>query len=566
MKYEDLMSHVGKFGIFQKLIAAAMCLNYFAIGLVLMYNVFILYTPPHQCKLGLTENLTTSNATEIPRNEIYESNGTATENPLRSGECYSYGVSGAYNYTQQACTSGWTYDTVEGVTSITTEFDLVCTQAWIKPFIQSIQLGGVMAGSILGGILSDKYGRRRTLLFHGALLIASIFLLGNMPSIEAIEVFSFILGFASSTTTATSVVILHENIPPKSIAFFGFLQMSFSSLGYAFMSLFDFLVPNWRHLMTGTGIITSVVLLPSLFVPETVRWSLENENEKETLKLLETIAKVNCVNTEEKSVKLTLRQADDRKITPDCESAQPLQIKTKIKEGTLDLFKLPFLRRRFIILGISWFSVGLVYFAFGFNTDNLGVSRHLGACLAALMDIPSNIIGFLLVRTIGKRKAFITLSSMAGVFFLLTPGLRKVNVWVGMVSAMLGKLFASGIISLMIVTTPDFFPTSLRNQAFGACFSIGRLGGMLSPFVIYLGENVFEIFPFILMSVMVCAAAVCVFFLPETTGRPLPNTMHEAELLEKYRVRVSCCKKDKRNLYDDDGGELRVMQIEETLS
>ena len=36
------------------------------------------------------------------------------------------------------------------------------------------------------------------------------------------------------------------------------------------------------------------------------------------------------------------------------------------------------------------------------------------------------------------------------------------------------------------------------------------------------------------MSVMVFAAAICFYLLPETSGRPLPSTMHDAVMLERW--------------------------------
>ncbi|XP_076805777.1 solute carrier family 22 member 1-like isoform X1 [Clavelina lepadiformis] len=535
MMYEQLMKHVGEFGSCQKFIAAATCMGYYVIGLFLLYSVFILYTPPHQCNFGGANNFS-SNGSILEMESNFDSSNENKTFSNSNLHCDDFVKKHDYNQPQERCRVTWKYNTEKGITSVATEFGLVCERAWMKPLIQSIQIGGVMAGSLLGGIISDRIGRRRTIIPVAIILVISDFLLVIMPSIYGIQTFIFFLGFASAILSTTYVVILHEYTPAHELMLLAFFQMSCCSFGYATMSLLQFLFPNWRHMTIATGVLASLMLLPTLFVSETVRWSLENQSTKKTFQLLKKIAEINKVDLSDTQVMTMLINAEETKRNESEKNERNsnyLKIQSKFTDTYLDLIKVPILRKRILALGFAWFAACLAYYAFGFNTDNLGISRYLGACLSALMEVPGDVISFFMVRRIGKVKTFVTVSLSSGILFLLTAGLQKVNVWAGAVSAMFGKLFSTIMYSLVLVSAADFFPTSLRNQAFAVCYCIGRFGSLFSPFVVFLGENVFEIFPFILMSVVVFAAAICFYLLPETSGRPLPSTMRDAVMLER---------------------------------
>ena len=51
---------------------------------------------------------------------------------------------------------------------------------------------------------------------------------------------------------------------------------------------------------------------------------------------------------------------------------------------------------------------------------------------------------------------------------------------------MLGMCGASGMFGAVFFYTPELFPTNMRTQALGMASFAGRLGGMLSPFMVDL--------------------------------------------------------------------------------
>ena len=59
-----------------------------------------------------------------------------------------------------------------------------------------------------------------------------------------------------------------------------------------------------------------------------------------------------------------------------------------------------------------------------------------------------------------------------------------------MVSAMLGMVGASGMFGAVFFVTPELFPTDMITQASGLSSFMGRLGGMLAPFMTDLEKEI----------------------------------------------------------------------------
>jgi len=62
------------------------------------------------------------------------------------------------------------------------------------------------------------------------------------------------------------------------------------------------------------------------------------------------------------------------------------------------------------------------------------------------------------------------------------------------ICSMTGKFFISISFVMIYLFTGDFFPTLVRNQAYGAASFSGRIGGIVTPYFLYLGRSNFESF------------------------------------------------------------------------
>lgn len=55
---------------------------------------------------------------------------------------------------------------------------------------------------------------------------------------------------------------------------------------------------------------------------------------------------------------------------------------------------------------------------------------------------------------------------------------------------MVGKFGITTAFCVVYAVTAELFPTVIRNMAMGTCSMAARIGTIISPFIIYLGETV----------------------------------------------------------------------------
>ncbi|XP_056659705.1 solute carrier family 22 member 20-like [Monodelphis domestica] len=87
------------------------------------------------------------------------------------------------------------------------DWDLVCGQKPLKSIVQTIYMGGQQAGSIVFGILSDRYGRRTMLLCSSLMATIVGSCASFMPTYAGYVVFLFLNGVALTGVTITCLCL-----------------------------------------------------------------------------------------------------------------------------------------------------------------------------------------------------------------------------------------------------------------------------------------------------------------------------------------------------------------------
>ena len=113
---------------------------------------------------------------------------------------------------------------------------------------------GVGVGSFLFGWISDRWGRRFTVLTSFILTDLSIFLTVLAPSYSFYVFLRLFAGFSSSSLLSTSFVIVGEIVGPSSReSAQNFVQSSFT-FGMIILGLVAMSVKNWRRLAAVTAV------------------------------------------------------------------------------------------------------------------------------------------------------------------------------------------------------------------------------------------------------------------------------------------------------------------------
>ncbi|XP_025025113.1 solute carrier family 22 member 4-like isoform X2 [Python bivittatus] len=163
--YDEIIAFLGEWGPFQRLIFFLLSASIIPNGFNGMSAVFLAGTPEHRCRVPDSANLSAAwlNAS-IP---LEERGGRQ----VRS-QCSRYRLEALINFSarnlepgrdvdlsqlgQEKCLDGWEYSQEVYLSTIVTEWNLVCDNDWKAPLTTSLFFVGVLLGSFISGQLSDK--------------------------------------------------------------------------------------------------------------------------------------------------------------------------------------------------------------------------------------------------------------------------------------------------------------------------------------------------------------------------------------------------------------------------
>ena len=377
--------------------------------------------------------------------------------------------------------------------------------------VVAITLLGWGIGGIVGGLLADYIGRKRTMIF--AILAYSITTGLTAVSFDWVSFafLRFLVGIAIGSEWATGSSMMAELWPDHARGRGAGLMQCGIGIGN-FVASFVWLYvgslgPNsWRYVYL-IGILPALLTLwIRSSIPESEKWEQANERRKAALA---------------RHRSGTALAAEELALT---------------RFTAADLFVSPELRRRTIVALLLSLTTTLAWW---------GVSSWLppyAASLAAKADLPQQqwaayagmaynfggIVGYIclgfLADWIGRRPTAMLYFAMA---FVMTPVLflwtEDLNLL--LLAAGINGFFTLGQYSWMPVWLPELFPTRSRGTGIAFVFNAPRFIAFLGP--LFAGTLIVQFGGFgkaaMIFACIYFLGFVAAPFLPETKGRPLPE-------------------------------------------
>ncbi|XP_059377007.1 solute carrier family 22 member 7b.1 isoform X1 [Carassius carassius] len=529
MKFESILDETDGFGRYQIALVLLMFIPRITIPCHFLLNNFIAAIPSHHCNIsflgseGIFENLTQEErlTVSIP----VQDDGTPASCHMFSYPQFHL-LSNSSSPSEVAvvqCQNGWQYDNSTFISTLATQFDLVCKKRGLAKASATIFFVGVMAGTVFFGVLCDKYGRRSMLLVSYVSAIVFSVVSAFSSNYIMFAAFRFLTGFALTGITNISVVLSIEWVDTKHRTFIGVFGSISWSLGNMLLAGFAYLVTDWRMLIIT---VTSPLLVATgiwWWIPESARWLIANGKTETAYKYLQKCATFNK------------RRDFTSRVKPEALST----VMTAEHQGHsytyMDLFKTPQLRRLSIFTGIVWYGVASTYYGISLNITGFGLDLYLTHFIYAAIEVPAKILIYFSLNKVGRRVTQTGTLVLTG-FCILINIITPTEYWTfRTVIAVLGKGLSEASFTTVFLYTTELYPTVMRQNGVGYASFMARLGASISPLIMLL-EDIRKLLPEVIFCTVAIFSGLIAWLLPETNNTRLPETIEDIEEIRKKPI------------------------------
>ena len=376
---------------------------------------------------------------------------------------------------------GWAMDAFE-VTLIGNVLGALRKRFHLGSDAMSLILGAWFAGLMLGaagfGYLADRYGRRRiflgSLVLYGVTTLAAAF----APNLAALLILRLLAGIGVGAEYSAINAAIAELVPSRARGRASALVLNFWPLGSLVAALLSWLVLSalppdlgWRVVFGFGGLIALSSAWLRRHLPESPRWLESAGRGREALAIVNGI-----------EAGMTNLPAPE---------ATPIRHRVQREQHAL----LTLLRRypaRLALGAVLDFAEASGYYGlFAFLPLVVLPALHLAPSQLPLFYLAGSIGallgGFAAALLLDRWGRFATVTSFYLATALGTIALAfatDLGVLVLGAGFALLNLLATGSWIAAYPTFSELFPTSLRASGIGASVAVGRIGAMMSPFLV----------------------------------------------------------------------------------
>lgn len=533
MHFDELLGVLGEFGPYQKFVYFLVCLPSIIAAFHMVNSVFLLGIPKHRCKLPNYPNDTflSQGPAHDDLIKAFIPTELSADNDVIYKQCYVFSTPGSGNATggpEQSC-SAWVYDRTVYENTFASEQNLICGKAIWASNAKMVFFAGVFVGALLLGALSDKIGRKKTLILSVLGLLASSLAVAWADNFYLFCVLRFIVGFCCAGTFMSAFVLGMEIVGPSKRLWAGIVIEYFFALGLVLLCLVGYLVREWKYNEIVLSVPSAIILVYWWLLPESPRWLINRGKFEEAKVIIRKIAKRNKVEVTEKQLDSLERD--------------------ETATGQLwHLFTSRVLFVRTIVIFINWCVVSMVYYGLSLNSGNLAGDFYLNFFLTGLVEFPAYTLCLVLLDRVGRKKlhcACMVLGGLACISTIFTVLYieKRHQMYTTVILAMLGKIGAAAAFAVIYVWSAELYPTVVRNAGMGASSSCARVGGMVSPYIADLstlvGGHFGQALPLVVFGASSVIAGLLSLILPETLGTNLPETIEDGKEFPNHEKKAA---------------------------
>ncbi|KAH7937654.1 hypothetical protein HPB49_014153 [Dermacentor silvarum] len=373
--------------------------------------------------------------------------------------------------TNDSCTS-WEFNVPDRKVSIVSEWDLVCDRAWWTERSTVTYTLGAIVGIILAATLSDRLGRRTSLLICLLAMSAAGLSLSTASSPYFYTVLRFCVAVCVTPIAVISTVLVSEVVTPRDLAVYVMtLQLGNSGASMA-LGWLNRTAGSWRY-------VTVIAMVPILLLffqfgstSESPRWLVRTRDYNRAQRILLGAARKNGVEP----IRALNFWTKARGRLENLEITLP-------KKKPSPMYCLVWVTWRWttIILLTTWFTLGYVYYAvvlsyirMTYMIFNFDVRGALGP--------PTLVLAYLLAETLGRRPSVAMALATTGITAVLTFFFAKFDDLMTVLALVCMSAINVAAAQLPLLTLEQY-PSALRAPSYCSAMLAGQLGALAAPFV-----------------------------------------------------------------------------------
>ncbi|GAA4987012.1 putative MFS transporter [Nonomuraea thailandensis] len=429
---------------------------------------------------------------------------------------------------------GYTFD---GMDSAVVAFLLPSAQeAWGLSngqlgFIGSATPFGFLFGATVAGLLGDRIGRKKVMMYALAFYAVFSVVAAFAPNYEVFLGARVLAGAGAGAESAIIAPFLSEFVPAKRRGWFIGALAGFFSFGFVMAALIGrFVVPTfddgWRIAQVITALPIVMLLWWRRSLPESPRFLLQQGRAAEAEAVVADLER-----RVERATGQPLPPVPETAVAPASGGAPKVNLFSALR-----FLWSPAMARRTAVIWLVWFVITFSYYGFFSWIPTLLVQRGITvtksfefSIIIYLAQIPGYFsAAWLSERMDRKNTIALYLAGSAVSAFWLSQ--MDSPVTITLAGAVL-SFFLNGTYAGVYSYTPEVFPTWIRATGTGLSSAFGRVGSILAPTIIGLSAaslgfaGVFGLTTAVLVAGVVC---VVVFGLA-TAGRSLEELTETTE-------------------------------------
>ena len=332
---------------------------------------------------------------------------------------------------------------------------------------------GIFVGSVLFGIIGDKYGRKPGLVLGVlAYSLPALFTL-FATSLEELTVFRFLAGIGIGGVVPNTIALLTETAPKRyRVTFVMIAFVGYSAGNASIAQVAAWFIPayGWSIVFLVAGILgIALSLVLALFLPESVPWLAAARPDSPQLRRLAARAAPELAITPDTNVVLRrsasempfLAEAAVQLLSPDRHAASVDRVLCRIA----DLHDALRLARGDLGSGGSVPDPGALTFSYG--------------AFGAILAIPL-VVGRLIDRFGPKAAVLSAVLAVSAIIYLGAPGLSPALITI---VAIVALACASATHQSLNGIVGGFYPTIIRGNGVGYATGMGRVAAIVGPVI-----------------------------------------------------------------------------------